>query len=119
LIKKNRPGVVLSCLAKQDRIDAIIEIFFQETSTLGVRIQEMARQVLPRRFVSIVVHGGTVRMKVADVGAGWEKASPEYIDCKKIANRTGRPLKSIMEDAVSTYRQGLSKIRPATMRGRA
>jgi uncharacterized protein (DUF111 family) len=117
--KKNRPGVVLSCLAKQDRIDAIIEILFQETSTLGVRLQEMARQVLPRRFVSVMVHGGIVRMKVADVGAGWEKASPEYIDCKKIAKRTGRPLKTIMEDAISTYRHGLSKMKPGTMRGRA
>ncbi|MDH4369304.1 MAG: nickel pincer cofactor biosynthesis protein LarC [Nitrospira sp.] len=119
VMKKNRPGVVLSCLAKQDRINAITEILFQETSTLGVRLQEMARQVLPRRFVSIVVHGGTVRMKVAEVGAGWEKASPEYIDCKKIAKRTGRPLKTIMEDAISAYRQGLNKMKPATMRGRA
>lgn len=119
VMKKSRPGVVLSCLAGHERIDAILEILFQETSTLGVRLQEMTRHVLPRQFVSVTIHGGTVRMKVADIGAGWAKASPEYLDCKKIAERTGRPLKTIMEEAMAAYRQGLGKNKPALTRGRA
>lgn len=119
VMKKSRPGVVLSCLAGQERIDAILEILFQETSTLGVRLQEMTRHVLPRQFVSITIHGGMVRMKVADIGAGWAKASPEYLDCKKIAKRTGRPLKTIMEEAMAAYRQGLDKNNSAPQRGRA
>ena len=117
-MKKTRPGVVLSCLARPERIDAILEILFQETSTLGVRLQEMTRHVLPRQFVSVTVPGGTVQMKVADIGAGWAKASPEYLDCKKIAQRTGRPLKTIMEEAMATYRQGLGTSKPASKRGR-
>lgn len=119
VMKKSRPGVIVSCLAKRDEIDGILEILFQETSTLGVRLQEMTRQVLPRRFASVTIHGGSVRLKVADIGAGWGKASPEYRDCKKIATRTGRPLKTVMEDALLAYRQGLGKTTPATMRGRA
>ena len=119
VMKKSRPGVVLSCLAGQERIDAILEILFQETSTLGVRLQEMTRHVLPRQFVSVTIHGGTVRMKVADIGAGWAKASPEYIDCKKIAKRTGRPLKTIIEEAMAAYRQNLDKNKAASKRGRA
>ncbi len=119
VMKKSRPGVIVSCLAKRDQIDAILEILFQETSTLGVRLQEMTRQVLPRRFASVTIHGGSVRLKVADIGAGWGKASPEYRDCKKIATRTGRPLKTVMEDALLAYRQGLGKTTPAIMRGRA
>jgi uncharacterized protein (DUF111 family) len=53
-------------------------------------------------------------MKVAAMGAGWEKAAPEYIDCKKIADRTGRPLKYVMEAASRAYdgRQG-NRRRPA------
>lgn len=58
-------------------------------------------------------------MKVAKVGAGWEKAAPEYEDCKAIAKRTGRPLKAIMEEALLAYPQGYGKKRPANVRGRA
>ncbi len=119
VMKKSRPGVVLSCLTGQGRVDAVLEILFQETSTLGVRLQEMTRHVLPRRFVSVTIHGGMVRMKVADIGAGWAKASPEYLDCKKLAKRTGRPLKTIMEEAMAAYRQRLDKNAPSPRRGRA
>jgi uncharacterized protein (TIGR00299 family) protein len=119
VMKKSRPGVLLSCLAAEDRTDAVIEVLFQETTTLGVRLREVRRRVLPRRFVPVTIRGGVVRMKVTDVGAGWEKAAPEYEDCKAIAKRTGHPLKTVMEDAQLAYRQGLQKKRTAHVRGRA
>jgi uncharacterized protein (TIGR00299 family) protein len=103
IMKRSRPGVVLSCLVARDRADAVLEILFQETPALGARIQELGRSILPRRFVSVKVPGGVVRMKVAAIGAGWEKAAPEYIDCKNIADRTGRPLKNVMETASRAY----------------
>jgi uncharacterized protein (TIGR00299 family) protein len=103
IMKRSRPGVVLTCLVPRNQADAVMEILFQETTALGVRIQELARQILPRRFVSVKVQGGVVRMKVAAVGAGWEKAAPEYADCKKVADRTGRPLKNVMEAASRAY----------------
>jgi uncharacterized protein (DUF111 family) len=119
VMKKSRPGVALSCLTAQDHTDAVLEILFQETSTLGVRLQEVNRQVLSRRFVPVRTRGGVVRMKVADVGAGWQKAAPEYEDCKTIAKRTGRPLKTIMDEALLVYRGGLHKNRMVNRRGRA
>ncbi len=119
VMKKSRPGVVLSCLAAADRTDAVLEVLFQETTTLGARLHEVRRRILPRRFVPVTTQGGVVRMKVAEVGAGWEKAAPEYEDCKAIAKRTGHPLKTVMEDALLAYRRGLRKKRTARARGRA
>jgi len=119
IMKKSRPGILLSCLATEDRTDAVIEVLFQETTTLGVRLHEVRRRVLTRRFVPVATQGGVVRMKVAEVGAGWEKAAPEYEDCKAIAQRTGRPLKTVMEEALMAYRQGRRKTRITTARGRA
>ena len=119
VMKKNRPGVLLSCLAKKEQTDAVLEILFQETSTLGIRIQEITRQTLPRRVVPVTTQGGVVRMKVADVGAGWEKAAPEYVDCKTIAKRTGRPLKTIMEEALLAYRLKAGPRNTKRLRGRA
>lgn len=106
IMKRSRPGVILSCLVARDHVDAILEVLFVETPALGVRIQELARQILLRRFDTVKVSGGAVRIKIAEIGAGWEKAAPEYADCKKIANRTGRPLKDVMEEAALAYRQG-------------
>jgi len=111
IMKRSRPGVILSCLAAREQADAMVEILFQETTALGVRIQELARRILPRRFVPVKVHGGTVRMKVAAIGSGEEKAAPEYADCKAIADRTGLPLKNVMKEASRVYYAGYDRRR--------
>lgn len=103
IMKRSRPGVVLSCLAARQHTDAVLDVLFQETTALGVRVQEVARRILPRRFVSVKVPGGVIRMKVAALGTGEEKAAPEYADCKTIADKTGRALKDVMEAAVRRY----------------
>jgi uncharacterized protein (DUF111 family) len=81
----------------------MLDVLFKETTTLGVRIREVTRRVLPRRFVSVKVPGGVVRMKIADVNETTAKAAPEYLDCKQIAERTGRPVKEVLADAVLAY----------------
>lgn len=103
IMKQSRPGVILTCLAAPERSEAILDVLFKETPTLGVRLQELSRRVLPRRLVSMKVAGGTVRMKVATMADGTEKAAPEYRDCKAVADRTGLPLRSVMEEACRIY----------------
>ena len=103
IMKRGRPGIVLTCLAAPAQVNKILDVVFQETTTLGVRIREVMRQILPRRFVSVKVRGGIVRMKVADVNETTAKAAPEYLDCKRIAERTGRPVKEVLEDAALAY----------------
>lgn len=105
IMKRSRPGVVVSCLVSREQVDAVLEVLFQETTALGVRMQEIARQVLARRFVTVAVPGGTVRMKVATIGAGWEKVAPEYVDCQKVASVTGQPLAMVMNAARLAYAQ--------------
>ena len=103
IMKRGRPGVVLTCLVAQAELDGILDVVFQETTALGVRVCEVMRQILPRRFVSVKVPGGVVRMKIADVNDTTTKAAPEYLDCKRIAERTGRPLKAVLDEAVLAY----------------
>ena len=103
IMKRSRPGVILNCLAPLERTNAMLEVLFQETTALGIRTQELSRRILPRRFITIKVHGGSVRMKAAAIGPGVEKAAPEYADCKAIADRTGLPLKKVMETASHVY----------------
>lgn len=114
IMKRGRPAIVLTCLVPPDDVDPILNVLFEETTALGVRVQELTRHILPRRFASVKIRGGTVRIKIAAVDATSSKAAPEYVDCKRIAERTGRPVKAVLEEAALAY----ARTRP-TAKGRS
>jgi uncharacterized protein (TIGR00299 family) protein len=103
IMKRGRPGIVLTCLMAPAQLNLILDVLFEETTALGVRIREVMRQILPRRYTPVKVRGGIVRMKIADVNETTTKAAPEYVDCKRVAERTGRPVKEVLEDAALAY----------------
>jgi hypothetical protein len=103
IMKRGRPAIVLTVLVDPRRVDPILDVLFAETTALGVRVQEIARCLLPRRFVSVNVQGGIVRMKIGTVDEATTKAAPEYLDCKRIAERTGRPIKAVLDEAARMY----------------
>jgi len=103
IMKRGRPGVVLTCLVPPHHANPVLDTLFEETTALGVRVQEVVRHILPRRFISVKVKGGAVRMKIASLDGVRTKAAPEYQDCKRIAERTGRPVKAVLEEAVLAY----------------
>ncbi len=98
--------MVLTVLAPRDKVESVTNVLFQETGTLGVRVQEVYRRVLARREELIRLSGGTVRMKVAEGEPGMTRAMPEYLDCKRIADKTGRPVREIFDEALRTYKKG-------------
>ena len=104
-MKKGRPGNVLSVLAPREKVEAVLAVLFANTTALGIRTQEVQRRILPRRFTSVQVEGQDVRIKLADYAPKASKASPEYEDCRRIAEQCGRPVKDILEAAMSMYRQ--------------
>jgi uncharacterized protein (TIGR00299 family) protein len=103
IMKRGRPGIVLTGLVRPDGVNALLDVLFEETTALGVRVREVDRQILPRRFATVNVKGGTVRIKIAGVDLASTKAAPEYLDCKRIAERTGRPVKAVLEEALVAY----------------
>ena len=111
---------VLSILAPRAQAEAILAILFADTTALGVRTREVQRHVLPRRFASVRVNGKDVRIKLAEIGRGQSKAAPEYEDCKRVAEQTGRPVKDVLHEALLAYRRtpGASRARTERNRGR-
>ena len=103
IMKRGRPAIVLACLVLPVGVDPALNVLFEETTALGVRVQEISRHILPRRFASVKIRGGTVRIKIAAVDSAHTKAAPEYLDCKRIAERTGRPVKAVLEEAALAY----------------
>lgn len=99
LMKKSRPGTLLSVIARPEDREKLARIVFEETSTLGLRIHSAERRVKARHFVEIATPHGTVRMKISDNGS----FAPEYEDCRKLARETGVPLKQILAEANLEY----------------
>jgi hypothetical protein len=98
-MKKNRPGSLLRVIAKPEDQERLAQIVFQETSTLGLRILAAERRVEERRFVEVETAWGKVRGKVSGHGV----FSPEYDDCRAIAQSTGTPLKQVQSAAHEAF----------------
>jgi uncharacterized protein (TIGR00299 family) protein len=109
LMKKNRPGTLLTVLCRPIDAARLTQIIFAETTTLGVRRREEKRQILTRKWQTVVTQWGEVRMKVAGINGTVTNYAPEYEDCRKIAFEQHVPLKSVMEGAVQGYLRGLEK----------
>ena len=99
VMKKGRPGHLLSRHRAPEDREALAQIVFAETSTLGLRIYAAERRVQARCWVEVETPHGTVRMKVSGEGA----YAPEYEDCRKLALETGVPLKEIIAEANFAY----------------
>jgi pyridinium-3,5-bisthiocarboxylic acid mononucleotide nickel chelatase len=102
-MKKNRPGTLLTVLAKPEDTGKLSQIIFAETTTLGVRRREEARQTLTRKWESVSTRFGDVRIKIASMNGTVTNYTPEYEDCRHIAAEQRVPLKLVMQEAVQEY----------------
>ena len=100
VMKKGRPGVLLSVLAGKEKADELLDILFRETTTIGVRIQEVGRKKLSRELLDVRTPYGTVRVKVSRRGDEVLTVTPEYEDCKRLAREHRVPIRSVMQEAV-------------------
>src|SRR5947208_10706386 len=108
-MKKNRPGMLLTVLARTQDAPKLTEIIFSETTTLGVRRRDESRQVLARKWITVTTKWGDVRLKIASMNGTVTNYAPEYDDCKRIAAEHQVPLKDVMQEAVQHYLRGIVK----------
>ena len=95
IMKKGRPGMLLSVMASRTRLDDIIPVIYAQTSTIGLRLQPIGRRKLPRREVEVQTSFGRVRAKVVLRG-GRDVVTPEFDECKRIAEERGLPLIEVL-----------------------
>ena len=85
-MKKNRPGILFTMLVKPEDKEKFARLVFENTTTIGIRYNEMDRFKLARREEKVLTKYGEVRVKVTE-GYGVIKAKPEYDDISAIANQ--------------------------------
>ena len=108
-MKKNRPGILIQVLCQPQLSEEMRSILFQETTTLGIRQYQIDRYALPRKIETVSTRYGKIRVKVADTGAGIQKISPEYEDCKTAAEKNQVPITQIYQETLQVYHEGNSK----------
>ena len=104
-MKKNRPGTLLTVVARPDRRGAIADIIFRETTTIGLRHYEVDRECLPRELVTVETPLGAVRFKVARRDGRVVNAVPEFEDCSRLAAAHHLPVKEVQAIAVRAYQR--------------
>ena len=105
IMKKSRPGVKLTVLAEESKSHSIKEAFFRETSTFGVRFFRVKRDKLSREFWDVETKFGKIRVKIGKKGGNILQISPEYDDCKRIADQKGISIKEVFQTALESARE--------------
>jgi uncharacterized protein (TIGR00299 family) protein len=102
-MKKNRPGVLLSILCRNEQRPALNELLFSETTTLGLRAYEVERRAMQRQIVAVETQYGPIDVKVARLNGHVIKAMPEYDQCREAARNSDVPLRVVEEAAQSAF----------------
>jgi uncharacterized protein (TIGR00299 family) protein len=96
IMKRGRPGILLTVLTPPDRVAALTQIVLRETTALGVRMQKMTRRTLERKIEKMTTPDGPVRMKQAIQEGEILRIQPEFRDVKKMAKHHPLPLVSLL-----------------------
>jgi len=102
-MKKSRSGHLLQVLAPQNRREALEQLIFLETTTIGLRYYDAARSVLERESITVKTEYGEVSIKVSRRGGHVVHFAPEYEDCARIARAGNIPFKEVQAAAIKAY----------------
>jgi uncharacterized protein (TIGR00299 family) protein len=108
IMKKGRPGTLLTVLCNPVDSAELERLILTETSTLGVRIRQERRSCLERRHIPVATEYGEIRIKVGTLGGETMNAAPEYEDCRAAAAKHHVAIKQVQQAAIAAY------LRPAS-----
>ena len=102
-MKKNRPGTLVTVVAPPGRREALSDILFRESTTIGLRVTETERERLDREAVAVETPIGSIRIKVARRDGAIRNAAPEFEDCARLAAERRLSIKEVQAIAVKAW----------------
>ena len=107
--KKNRPGQIVKVIADKKDVKRLVRVMVEETGTLGVRVYPCERHIANRESITVKVLidevEEQVKVKVSkDMKGRIIRVKPEFDDVKRLADKTGKPLREIIEIVSSRAR---------------
>jgi uncharacterized protein (TIGR00299 family) protein len=107
VMKRSRPGTVLSALCLPERAGDLSRVLFEESSTIGVRWAEMMRARLDREMVTVTTAYGALPFKVSRLGGRVITVTPEFADVVRLAREKGLPVREVLDQARADGRRAL------------
>ncbi|HSN65433.1 MAG TPA: nickel insertion protein, partial [Fusibacter sp.] len=101
IMKKGRPAIKLTILAKQNDIKALQTIVFSETTSIGMRMYPVEKVKIERKYVVVETSYGPISLKKAYFEGSCVNVKPEYEQIKKFAIESGLPVKHVYQDILS------------------
>ena len=96
-MKKNRPATKISVLCRAKDESRLLDLFYRETSTIGVRIQRMERHSLERSSGSVMTEYGEISVKTSYIDGKPVNSQPEFEEIKAAAASNGVSVKVVAE----------------------
>jgi uncharacterized protein (DUF111 family) len=103
IMKKGRPGTLLTVLCNASESDALQHLILSETSTLGVRIRQDRRACLDRSHTIVQTAYGEIRIKIGSLFGAELNVAPEFEDCRAAALKHAVPVKQVQQAAIAAY----------------
>jgi pyridinium-3,5-bisthiocarboxylic acid mononucleotide nickel chelatase len=103
LMKKGRPAHTLAALADPAAAAALRGVIYAHTTSLGVRETRLNRHRLARETITVTTAWGTIRLKVATLPDGEQRAAPEYEDCRRLSDERDVPLQVLYDAAINAW----------------
>ena len=99
IMKRGRPGVVVTALCAPERVSDLSRALFEETTTIGVRWSEWRRARLQREIVELATVYGTIPFKISRLGGRVVTVTPEFADVVRIAREKSLPVREVLDQA--------------------
>jgi uncharacterized protein (TIGR00299 family) protein len=104
IMKKGRPGTLLTVLCNEPERNALELLILRETTTLGIRIRHDRRICLERAHTTVRTPFGDIRIKTGSLLGEELNAAPEFEDCRAAAAAHNVPIKQVHQAAIAAYR---------------
>jgi len=108
IMKRSRPGAVLTALCQPDRVGDLARVLFEESTTIGVRWSEWRRATLPRESVTVETRYGPVPFKVSRLEGRIVTITPEFAEVARIARERGLAAREVLDQARADGRRLLA-----------
>jgi len=108
MMKKSRPGTVLTALCPPDKVTELSRVLFEESPTIGVRWTAYQRERLDREMVTLTTAYGAIAFKVSRLAGRVVTATPEFDEVRRIARAKGLPVREVLDLARAEGRRLLS-----------
>ncbi len=99
MMKKGRPGTVLTALCGPERVTELSRVLFEESPTIGVRWTAYQRERLEREMVTLATAYGAVPFKVSRLAGRVVTVTPEFDEVRRIARAKGLPVREVLDQA--------------------